>query len=436
MHSQRVRDTPLIPWIIADTSGTVHTGHCNCMAGLGETCSHIGALLFALECYVRQRETKTVTQEKAYWMVPPTREVAYLPVAEIDFTSASTKKKNMDLLIESGVQHCNSPGKKADMKAPSEGEINCFFHNLSKTEGQPAILSIVDDYSDNFVPKSLNKESFPKVLTELYSQECTGMNFTELHQKCSKIELTVTQKQANNVEKETQQQSNCKAWYRFRAGRVTASNLKNACHTSLVNPSLSLIKSICYPEITSKFANAATNWGKDKESVALKTYMEYMKSRHCDVEVSSSGFVIHIDYPHLGASPDGLISCSCCKGEGCIEIKCPYSARDCSVAEAAADKDFCLSDVNGELHLKADHSYYYQVQAQIFITKRDYCDFVVWTLKDMTVERIFPDRTFWDKAVEKATLFFNVGILPELVAKHYTTSVSLLPSRQKIVRSN
>lgn len=86
MHSQRVRDTPLIPWIIADTRGTVHTG-------LGETCSHIGALLFALECYFRQRETKTVTQEKAYWMVPPTREVAYLPVAEIGFTSASTKKR-------------------------------------------------------------------------------------------------------------------------------------------------------------------------------------------------------------------------------------------------------------------------------------------------------------------------------------------------------
>lgn len=104
---------------------------------------------------------------------------------------------------------------------------------------------------------------------------------------------------------------------------MTASNLKNACHASLVNPSLSLIKSICYPEITSKFANAATNWGKDKESVALKTYMDYIKSRHCDVEVSTSGFVIHIDYPHLGASPDGLVSCSCCKGKGCLKLNVP-----------------------------------------------------------------------------------------------------------------
>ena len=405
MHSQKVNDTPLTPWIIADTAGTVHTGHCNCMAGLGETCSHVGALLFAIECYVRQRETNTVTQEKAYWMVPPTRKVSYLPAAEIDFTSPSTKKKNMDLLIESGVKHCNSPAKKTDLKAPSQGEVSCFFRNLSKTKGQPAILSIVDNYSENFIPKSLDQENFPKVLTELYSQDCIGMNFTELYQKCSKIKLTVTQRQANNVQKETQQQSKCKAWYRFRAGRVTASKLKDACHTNPANPSLSLIKTICYPEITSKFSTAAIKWGKDKECDALKAYVEYMKSRHCNVEVRSSGFVIHINYPHLGASPDGLISCLCCEGEGCIEIKFPYSARECSVAEAATNKDFCSSEVNGHLHLKPDHSYFYQIQAQMFITNCNYCDFVIWTPKDMTVERIYPNWTFWDKAVEKATLF-------------------------------
>ena len=44
----------------------VKSAHCNCMAGIGETCSHVGALLFAVEYYVRHREKKTVTQEKAY----------------------------------------------------------------------------------------------------------------------------------------------------------------------------------------------------------------------------------------------------------------------------------------------------------------------------------------------------------------------------------
>ena len=65
------------------------------------------------------------------------------------------------------------------------------------------------------------------------------------------------------------------------------------------------------------------------------------------------------------------------------------SAKECSVAEAAINMDFCSSVVNGHLHLKPYHSYYYQVQAQMYITDCDCCDFVIWTTKDMTVERIY-----------------------------------------------
>ena len=39
-------------------------GHCNCMAGLGESCSHVASLLWALEAGVRLRYSMTVTQKK------------------------------------------------------------------------------------------------------------------------------------------------------------------------------------------------------------------------------------------------------------------------------------------------------------------------------------------------------------------------------------
>lgn len=48
-HSQSVSATPLRRWIAADTIGTIICAHCTCMAGLGEACSHIAALLFAVE---------------------------------------------------------------------------------------------------------------------------------------------------------------------------------------------------------------------------------------------------------------------------------------------------------------------------------------------------------------------------------------------------
>jgi hypothetical protein len=53
-HSQKMREKPLIPWIVAKESGKVVAGHCNCMAGLRESCSHIASLLWALEAGVRQ----------------------------------------------------------------------------------------------------------------------------------------------------------------------------------------------------------------------------------------------------------------------------------------------------------------------------------------------------------------------------------------------
>ena len=125
MHSQRVRDTSLTPWLIVEDCDVVKSANCNCMAGLGESCTHVGALLFAMECYVRQRETKTVTQNKAYWIVPATKEVEYAPVSKIDFTSAASKRKNLDLQLEKGLTKVKQP-KVYKVQPPTEAEILSF----------------------------------------------------------------------------------------------------------------------------------------------------------------------------------------------------------------------------------------------------------------------------------------------------------------------
>ena len=40
------------------------------MSGLGESCSQVGALLFAIEASVKLTKSQTVTQEKSYWLLP------------------------------------------------------------------------------------------------------------------------------------------------------------------------------------------------------------------------------------------------------------------------------------------------------------------------------------------------------------------------------
>ena len=48
-HSQRLSDAPLKVWLAIKENGEVVCAHCNCMAGLGEVCSHVAAVLFTAE---------------------------------------------------------------------------------------------------------------------------------------------------------------------------------------------------------------------------------------------------------------------------------------------------------------------------------------------------------------------------------------------------
>ena len=47
--------------------------------------------------------------------------------------------------------------------------------------------------------------------------------------------------------------------------------------------------------------------------------------------------------------------------------------------------------VNG-LQLKQTHLYYYQVQSQIFLCDEEYADFVVFTEKEVNIERVASDE--------------------------------------------
>lgn len=125
--------------------------------------------------------------------------------------------------------------------------------------------------------------------------------------------------------------------------------------------------------------------------------------------------VINPLYPHLGASPDGVITCDCC-GRGVLEIKCPYNAR----AEPPSETIDCLLSLNGELHLNTSHAYYYQVQSQMYICKAQFADFVVWTIKGLFIEHIKPDNTLFNHVVGKINTFYISAVLSEVIGKWYT----------------
>ena len=54
-HSQTVSAQPAQPWVTTEPKGTILAVHCMCMAGLGEVCSHVTALLFTLEAHTKYK---------------------------------------------------------------------------------------------------------------------------------------------------------------------------------------------------------------------------------------------------------------------------------------------------------------------------------------------------------------------------------------------
>ena len=80
-RSQRAGETPLKSWLLAKNDGNVITAHWDCMAGLSEAWSHVGALLYAIETGVRMRDSKICTEEKNKWlMLSYLKDIPHLPV--------------------------------------------------------------------------------------------------------------------------------------------------------------------------------------------------------------------------------------------------------------------------------------------------------------------------------------------------------------------
>ena len=121
-----------------------------------------------------------------------------------------------------------------------------------------------------------------------------GLAYDDLLKKCESIfeNLTITQEQAKNVEVATRAQALSKVWFRYRTGRITASRFKAAAHTDPLQPSKSLIKAVCYPEMC-KFSNRATRWGCEHERTARDAYGAWASSKHLNLIISDRGLVIH-----------------------------------------------------------------------------------------------------------------------------------------------
>lgn len=157
----------------------------------------------------------------------------------------------------------------------------------------------------------------------------------------------------------------------------------------------------------------AMQYGRANEDIADFT------SKKFSYEVESSGLWVNSKYPGLGASPDGLISDPLKSTTRVLEIKCPkilekYNPTDLHLLTPRQRTSFCCALISRtSMKLKKSHPYYYQIQTQMAITERLWCDFVIWTPKGFHVEKISYDGNFIEPVLKHVSGFHQNILAPE-----------------------
>ena len=141
-YSHRMSEKPLTPWVIAEEVGKIVAGHCDCMAGLGETCSHVGSLLFAVENGIRIRDSMTVTQKKAYSIMPNgVKEVQYTPVQDINFVGkkrSAAKVSSLDFRPSPSPTQASFPVNSPSPSIRARSMTSCPAHKSATTLTPPS----------------------------------------------------------------------------------------------------------------------------------------------------------------------------------------------------------------------------------------------------------------------------------------------------------
>jgi len=200
-HGQSMFSKALLRvWINISSSGEVNLAHCTCMAGLGEVCSHIGALLFYIMYVVQQKKqfsTDACTSSLCEWLPPTLKEVSFLPVHEIKFSHKAVP----DMQSESA--HGSSPIEQAK-----------FLKRLNEL-GKASILSIIPEYSDKFIP-TVNKITSTD-FTLLFHDDYKKLHYHELIARCDSIfeTIIVNQHDIKVIESSTRKQSLSNTWFKF-----------------------------------------------------------------------------------------------------------------------------------------------------------------------------------------------------------------------------
>ena len=93
-----------------------------------------------------------------------------------------------------------------------------------------------------------------------------------------------------------------------------------------------------------------------------------------------------------------------------------HHAECMSLREFAGRRTSCLTNVDGNLVLKRTHTYYYQVQTQMYVCGVQAADFVIWFPDGLFVETVAVDHSLVKEFLPRLEKFYISHYLPAVHA--------------------
>nr|XP_047128367.1 uncharacterized protein LOC124809022 [Hydra vulgaris] len=404
--SQHIREKSHQLWILFNVDGSICTAFCTCTAGQSNCCNHVAAVLYKIEYANTKDITNPICTDNICSWNAPSKEIQPSMVKDMNFVKHKSGKLQKNLLIYK--EKNDFDPRPVEMREITEVEKKQFLLNIKEVLPNAALNIMFTPPPDNDVPlpiteiASAARSCFP---TEL---SCVTDRFLGM--------LTFNDNQLQELEKATRNQSHSNQWWEQRRGRITSS-----CFYSIHQKVTSLLRSHD-KDVKCKVAPllkaivdpvelknvAPLNWGKENEKNAAKIFMSTEGVRHQNPKLITCGLFVHKPHPYLGASPDNIFQCRCCL-KSCVEYKCPFSIRDEDISVSWKKTDF-LEMVDGKVVLKRNHKYYTQIIGQMAITGYKSTYFVVYTKKDVLVNKITFDEEHWQKVLPSLILFFKTYV--------------------------
>ena len=119
-HSQKLSLPSLQVWVCIKPCGEVVCAHCTCMAGVGEVCSHVAAVLFAAEGNTLIKRQFSATSLPCSWLPANFKFVSFSKVADIDFKTPSQKRK---IAVRNESSTCESKRKSFTTVPPADCDL-------------------------------------------------------------------------------------------------------------------------------------------------------------------------------------------------------------------------------------------------------------------------------------------------------------------------